>query len=87
MLFLSASEIRSCFSCDEAMAAAKTAMAIQEHGEFSMPERLNMKCGGKGDILLAMPCGTESAIATKVSGRTVCCWSVPPRAPTCACTS
>ena len=44
MLFLSASEIRSCFSCEEAMAAAETAMAIQEHGEFTMPERLNMGC-------------------------------------------
>ena len=66
MLFLSASEIRSCFSCEEAMAAAESAMAIQEHGEFTMPERLNMGCGGQGNILLAMPCGTESAIATKV---------------------
>ena len=66
MLFLSASDIRSCFSCEEAMAAAESAMAIQERGEFSMPERLNMGCEGEGNILLAMPCRTESAIATKV---------------------
>jgi len=41
-------------------------MAIQEHGEFRMPERLNMRCGGQGNILLAMPSATASAIATKV---------------------
>lgn len=41
-------------------------MAIQERGDFSMPERLNMGCGGEGNILLAMPSATKAAIATKV---------------------
>lgn len=66
MLFLSGSEIRACLSCDAAMGAVEEALAIQEGGEFEMPERLNMSCGGEGNTLLLMPCRTGEALATKL---------------------
>jgi ornithine cyclodeaminase/alanine dehydrogenase-like protein (mu-crystallin family) len=66
MLFLSGAEVRACLSCDTAMAAVEQALAIQESGAFSMPDRLNMDCGAQGNTLLLMPCRTQEALATKL---------------------
>jgi len=66
MLFLSASDIRQCLPCDAAMTAVEEALAIRESGNFQMPERLNLDCGGEGNILLLMPCKTDTALATKL---------------------
>ncbi|MFT7677874.1 MAG: ornithine cyclodeaminase/alanine dehydrogenase-like protein (mu-crystallin family) [Planctomycetota bacterium] len=66
MLFLSGADVRACLPCEPAMASVEEALAIQEGGAFSMPERLNMECGQPGNILLLMPCRTEQALATKL---------------------
>lgn len=66
MLFLSAADVRACLPCELALTVVEEALAIQESGDFQMPDRLNVPCGGEGNILLLMPCKTESALATKL---------------------
>jgi ornithine cyclodeaminase len=66
MLFLSAADVRTCLPCEAGLSAVEEALAIQESGGFTMPERLNVACGGEGNILLLMPCKTERALATKL---------------------
>jgi ornithine cyclodeaminase len=48
------------------MSAVEEALAIQESGQFQMPDRLGMECGGDGNILLLMPCLTDEALSTKL---------------------
>lgn len=49
------------------MSAVQSALAIQESGDFIMPERLNMNCGaGDNNKLLLMPCKTDRALACKL---------------------
>lgn len=66
MLFLSAADVRACLPPDAALTAVEKALAIQERGAFYMPERMQVACGGEGDIELLMPCVTETALATKL---------------------
>jgi len=66
VLFLSAAEVRACLPAELALSTVEEALAIQESGAFHMPERMQVACGGEGNIELLMPCVTESAIATKL---------------------
>ncbi len=66
MLFLTGAEIRRCLAPDAALAAIEQALAIQEEGEYTSPDRLHMNCGGDGDTLLLMPCLTREALSTKL---------------------
>jgi ornithine cyclodeaminase/alanine dehydrogenase-like protein (mu-crystallin family) len=66
MLFLSSAQIRRCLPTEVAMSAVQSALAIQESGDFIMPERLNMNCGAGDNKLLLMPCKTDQALACKL---------------------
>lgn len=66
MLYLSGLDIRKCMTADAAMDAVEDALAIQESGDFEMPDRLAMACGDAGQQLLLMPCRTDAALATKL---------------------
>jgi ornithine cyclodeaminase/alanine dehydrogenase-like protein (mu-crystallin family) len=66
MLYLSGQDIRKCMTADVAMDAVEDALAIQESGNFQMPDRLAMACGDSGEQLLLMPSRTDSALATKL---------------------
>ena len=48
------------------MSAIEEALAIHESGNFQMPDRAGMDCGGDGNVLLLMPCLTDEALATKL---------------------
>lgn len=66
MLFLNDQQIRASLSCEAAIDAVEKALAIQESGDFNMPDRLAVPCGGKANQLLLMPCQTDSALTTKL---------------------
>lgn len=66
MLFLSAADVRACLPCELALSTVEEALGIQESGAFNMPDRLQVDCGGEGNIQLLMPCVTEAALATKL---------------------
>ncbi|MFT7669374.1 MAG: ornithine cyclodeaminase/alanine dehydrogenase-like protein (mu-crystallin family) [Planctomycetota bacterium] len=66
MLYLKAADVRACLQPEAAMDSVEEALAIAEEGNFEMPMRLNMDCGGQGNILLLMPCKTDAALATKL---------------------
>jgi ornithine cyclodeaminase/alanine dehydrogenase-like protein (mu-crystallin family) len=66
MLLLNQKQIRQCLPPETAMAAVEQAFAIQESGNFTMPDRLAMQCGDEGNQLLLMPCRSESALTTKL---------------------
>ncbi len=66
MLFLSAADVRACLPCELALSTVEEALDVQERGAFHMPERMQVDCGGEGNIQLLMPCVTETALATKL---------------------
>jgi len=66
MLLLNEEQIRQCLPPETAMKAVEQAFAIQESGNYTMPERLAMPCGEVGNQLLLMPCRSESALTTKL---------------------
>ena len=65
MLYLSSDDIMGALTFEEVMEGVEEAMRIYESGDFVMPERLTVNCGGNNSLLL-MPCVSPSNIATKV---------------------
>jgi ornithine cyclodeaminase/alanine dehydrogenase-like protein (mu-crystallin family) len=65
MLFLSGNDIRACLSYNEVMNSVEEALGIYEKGDFTMPDRLSVSCGGNS-ILLLMPCVAEGSFSTKL---------------------
>ncbi len=66
MLFLNEEQIRQALPPVKAMEAVEQALAIQESGNYTMPDRVAMPCGGEGNQLLLMPCKSDSALTTKL---------------------
>lgn len=65
MLYLSADDIMNVLTFEEVMDCVEEAFRIYESGEFVMPDRLTVNCGGNNSLLL-MPCAAQGSIATKV---------------------
>lgn len=65
MLCLNGKEIHECLTYTEVMDGVEKAFAIYQKGDFTMPDRLSVSCGGNS-ILLLMPCVAEGSFSTKL---------------------
>ena len=64
MLFLGADDVMKALTLAEVMDAVEESLRIYESGDYEMPDRLSVSCGGR-DVLILMPCVAGGSIVTK----------------------
>jgi ornithine cyclodeaminase/alanine dehydrogenase-like protein (mu-crystallin family) len=65
MLYLNHEQIMQVLSLEETMAAVERALALYEGGQFAMPDRQTISCGGD-NVLIVMPCVAGGSMTAKI---------------------
>jgi ornithine cyclodeaminase/alanine dehydrogenase-like protein (mu-crystallin family) len=65
MLFLNQDQILQVLSLEDTMASVERALVIYERGEYAMPDRQTLNCGGD-NVLILMPCIANRSMTTKI---------------------
>jgi ornithine cyclodeaminase/alanine dehydrogenase-like protein (mu-crystallin family) len=65
MLFLNHDQIMQVLTLNDTMESVKHALRLYELGQFVMPDRQTISCGGD-NVLIAMPCVADGSVTAKI---------------------